>query len=304
MERTMEIRSIGVGVDLRPDGRVTAGAEHALEQARWLAASQGARIVLIHSTREDERWSAAHRTFEVHPTDPQRVGLGDALDSLRAAGIDAEIVMSKEPAWLAIIRQAIREDLDLVMAGTRAEVDNDGRPLGSVALKLVRKCPCAVWVVKPEAPNPPRIVLAAADRLPVDQRVVEFAAALTSAADGVLHVVRTFQIPLSVQLDDSEALQRFRQEQLAEHERELESWLSASNATAHVHVGVSSPARAVLEGVESLGADLVVMGTIGRGGIPGLLVGNTADRLLGKLDCSIAAVKPADFICPVVAETE
>jgi nucleotide-binding universal stress UspA family protein len=32
--------------------------------------------------------------------------------------------------------------------------------------------------------------------------------------------------------------------------------------------------------------DLVVMGTIGRSGIPGLLIGNTAERLLNRLECS------------------
>jgi universal stress protein E len=42
-----------------------------------------------------------------------------------------------------------------------------------------------------------------------------------------------------------------------------------------------------------------VMGTISRGGIPGVLVGNTAERLLPRLDCSLLTVKPEDFVCPV-----
>jgi len=46
-------------------------------------------------------------------------------------------------------------------------------------------------------------------------------------------------------------------------------------------------------------ADLVVMGTVSRTGIPGLLIGNTAEVILNNLECSVLAVKPADFATPV-----
>jgi len=44
------------------------------------------------------------------------------------------------------------------------------------------------------------------------------------------------------------------------------------------------------------------MGTISRAGIAGLLVGNTAERLLDQLDCSLLTVKPGDFVSPVGLE--
>ena len=34
------------------------------------------------------------------------------------------------------------------------------------------------------------------------------------------------------------------------------------------------------------------MGTVSRGGIPGLLMGNTAERLINRIDCALLAVKP------------
>ena len=45
--------------------------------------------------------------------------------------------------------------------------------------------------------------------------------------------------------------------------------------------------------------DLVVMGTVGRTGIPGLFIGNTAEEVLGQIDCSILAIKPPGFESPV-----
>jgi nucleotide-binding universal stress UspA family protein len=44
---------------------------------------------------------------------------------------------------------------------------------------------------------------------------------------------------------------------------------------------------------------LVVLGTVGRSGIQGMLLGNTAEKVLSTCDCSILTVKPAGFVSPI-----
>lgn len=46
-------------------------------------------------------------------------------------------------------------------------------------------------------------------------------------------------------------------------------------------------------------ADLVVMGTVARTGVPGFIMGNTAETILNQIDCSVLAVKPPGFTTPV-----
>src|SRR5262249_7150178 len=48
-------------------------------------------------------------------------------------------------------------------------------------------------------------------------------------------------------------------------------------------------------------ADLIALGSVGRSGIPGLFIGNTAEKVLRHCDSSILAVKPDDFISPVAS---
>jgi nucleotide-binding universal stress UspA family protein len=48
-----------------------------------------------------------------------------------------------------------------------------------------------------------------------------------------------------------------------------------------------------------LGADLLVLGTVGRSGIPGLLIGNTAESVLQRITCAVLALKPQGFVTPV-----
>ena len=49
-------------------------------------------------------------------------------------------------------------------------------------------------------------------------------------------------------------------------------------------------------------ADLVVMGTVVRTGLPGFLMGNTAEGILNQLDCSVLAIKPEGFVTPVTID--
>ena len=55
----------------------------------------------------------------------------------------------------------------------------------------------------------------------------------------------------------------------------------------------------VTELTRTLSADLLVMGTVGRTGIPGFIIGNTAETIFGGIDCSVLAIKPAGFVSPV-----
>lgn len=59
------------------------------------------------------------------------------------------------------------------------------------------------------------------------------------------------------------------------------------------------PEDVIPEYVVAGGVDLVVMGTAARSGMAGLLMGNTAERVLRKLPCSVLAVNPDGFVSPV-----
>jgi universal stress protein E len=298
-----DIRRIVVGVDDSEAGDLSAGSQLAVEQAHWVASTIGAHVTLLHSTRHEEQWEVSEGAFIDRPMPGGRGfrrSLEAALRSLREAGIEAELALSEERAWLAIVARVLRSDEDLVIVGKRSDSAHDGRLLGGVPQKLLRKCPCAVWVVKPDAPARPVSILAATDLSPVGERVVAFAESISSECGAELHIVHALQLPFSVQMEGSEAQERFLAESRSAAVAAIESQLSDScREAAELHIGLTSPSNAILACVDRLKSDLVVMGTISRAGIAGLSVGNTAERMLGHLDCSMLTVKPADFVCPV-----
>jgi nucleotide-binding universal stress UspA family protein len=64
----------------------------------------------------------------------------------------------------------------------------------------------------------------------------------------------------------------------------MEWWFSLARDEVHT-IG----AAVILELVQANALDLLVMGTVGRTGVPGLLIGNTAERVLSKVECSVLA---------------
>jgi len=66
---------------------------------------------------------------------------------------------------------------------------------------------------------------------------------------------------------------------------------------ARLHRG--EPDAIIPEFVVAEGVDLMVMGTVARSGLAGLLIGTTAERVLRKLPCSVLTVKPDGFVSPI-----
>jgi universal stress protein E len=74
-----------------------------------------------------------------------------------------------------------------------------------------------------------------------------------------------------------------------------------SRLEVHLAGDVILPDVAIQRFIEAHQIHLLVMGTIGRGGVGGIMIGNTTERLLPGVPCSVLAVKPPDYVSPVEA---
>jgi nucleotide-binding universal stress UspA family protein len=79
-------------------------------------------------------------------------------------------------------------------------------------------------------------------------------------------------------------------------EQKLEEWADAARAEgvqARTVLGAGTPHREILAAAAREGADLVVIGTHGRGGVERALVGSVADRVIRLAPCPVLAVRSA-----------
>ena len=66
-----------------------------------------------------------------------------------------------------------------------------------------------------------------------------------------------------------------------------------------IHLLKGQPGHVITDFANKKRTDLVVLGTVSRVGISGLLIGNTAERVLSNIDASVLTVKPEGFRTPV-----
>ncbi|MGA7800444.1 MAG: universal stress protein [Gammaproteobacteria bacterium] len=231
--------------------------------------------------------------------------------------------------FLEVIREVLRNNHDLVIKMP----ENPGllrSIFGSDDMHLLRKCPCAVWMLKPESPASYQRILAAVDvggtyaaeemqtRLALNQKVLETAASLAISDFAELHVVTVWDADAVRSLygtltgNPQQTIDAYVAELRDEHEEALEALMHevVGNLGTEVmdylkpvrHVVNGSPRREIPTLAKQTQADVVVMGTVARTGIPGFIMGNTAETILNQIDCSVLAIKPPGFASPVTLD--
>ena len=255
----------------------------------------------------------------------KREWLEDTVNSVATDGVSIDTKVLTGKPFIEIIRQVLRNDHDLIIKC--ADADSRLREIlfSSTDKHLMRKCPCPVWILKPTEREQYRRILAAVDQDPeepakdaLNRQILEMSTSMALAEYGEAHVVHAWEVfgealLRSHKWDFSEAeFEAMLEEEATGRKRWLEDLVTdcatsadtndAKDLDIHFHV-VKGPAQYVVsELARELEVDLVVMGTVARTGIDGFFMGNTAESILGQLDCSVLTIKPPGFTSPVTLE--
>jgi universal stress protein E len=312
-------RNILVGVDLAQydaaNHQPSAVARAVVQQALWLASKMNARLTFfaaLNLTTESLPYlEESDRRHLTQSTEQAAAAvLNDLVRQAEGQGIKAGEKLALGGSWLELIRQTLREKHDLLLVGTRDRKGLGRMLFGSTAIKLVRRCPCPVWVAKPESIPTPLNILVASDLSPVAEDALGLAVHLAQVTPAKIYLLHVVDFPLdhiwSTGLPDAKE-DAYRRDMRSQAEQTLQTQVDRAGArdlTPAVQVHLIDdmgglPDEGILGFIQTHKIDLLVMGTIGRSGIPGVMIGNTAERILPDLTCSLLAVKPAGFVSPV-----
>ena len=294
-----------------------AAANPAVERAAALARHVSADLTIVDVASELPKHARRLLSDELRarlvPDRASRLAaLATDLEARTAHGVRiSTAVLADQPA-LALVREVLRGGYDVLLKSHALPADGeDGAQFDALDMQLLRKCPCPVWLVGPKPPQNGR-VLAAIDPNPEDpveqalnRRIVELALYLVEAEYRelmILNVWDAFGESLLSPLASDEEVAAYVEtaQKMARHD--LDECLAPygdrlGKAIVRLERGEPGPLIPKIAAKERV--DLVVMGSIARTGIAGLLIGNTAERILGSLGCSVITVKPAGFVCPV-----
>ncbi len=300
----------------------------AFEQAVALAKVHQAKLTVIGTVYMSSVDQKSGRNNELVPilTKQRQEQLELLVKGIKNSGVIINTKVLTGRPFVEIIREVIRNDGDLIIK-TVKNTSSVVRYLFSASeMKLLRKCPCPVWIIKSTQQIGEKEILVALDyqhenmdNEALNQRLLELSISLALADFGELHVIHVWNLPYESYLrgphmsyTDSEV------DEMVNHEKAIRTqWLTdvvekSCNLYGEETMNFLKPQLHLVQGnakkivpkvTKEIGAELVVMGTVGRAGVPGLLIGNTAENILNQLDCSVLAIKPDNFESPITIDS-
>jgi nucleotide-binding universal stress UspA family protein len=298
-----ELKPIPAEITRQPRADVVVagldGSAHAAMAARWAAFeadSRGAALRLVYA------YSVPVASYAGYSMAPEDLG-----DVLRAEGDEmlagvADEIRSRHPdlqvdtrlvqgdAVLALRRESARARLTVV--GSRGNGRMAGVLLGSVAMAVAAHGTAPVAVVPTEGPGWPHdgAVVVGVDGSDTNEVAVRFAFEQAAIRGAELVAVRTWNHPKPSDegILDLPAMDRAERTRLAD---DLARWHDKYPDVVVRQQVLRGKATAMLLSLART-AQLLVVGSRGRGGFAGMVLGSTSQSLISHAVCPVVVVRP------------
>ena len=204
-----------------------------------------------------------------------------------------KVLLEQGPLWPVLNGMIEKNDIDLIVVGTRGRTGAQKLLLGSVAEEIFRLAKCPVMTVGPHvAGSAPleeklRTIVYATDFTPASERAAAYALSLAQEHQThltVLHVVEDVDRASTTNIARLREFFTKRLEKIVPPETEL--WCEPELAVAFGH-----PAEGVLEVARARKADLIVLGVRGTAAFPGHLPPAIAYKIVCQSNCPVLTIR-------------
>jgi nucleotide-binding universal stress UspA family protein len=264
---------------------LSSRCDRAQDRAARLAESWGATLHLLNvipGEAPPETPSRRHGGSEAVQAAERhiRADLGDTLGEV--------VIEHGEPAE-AILRQAAALDCQLIVTGVARDEMMGRAAVGRIVEHLVRASPVPVLVVKRRARRDYGEVVVATDFSACSRHALD--CALAWLPDAAITLFHAFQIPFEGLLGRDAHMAEMRQLAAAEQDDFLATMPEAARARIRSLLEYGPADAQLARYVADREVNLTVLGTQGRSGLAGFLVGSVAKRLLASLPSDVLMVR-------------
>lgn len=288
----------------------------ALNRAVWLSRALNAELTVVTNTFDAYGDSAStldqitQKALKAAVMNHSELWLEGLIEPLQSDDfqITHQAIWCKH-AHEAVFKMVHQGNYDLVIKATKQHSLID-RFFLHTDWNLLRHCPAPVLLVKTSEPWQHNRILASIDATSPDEghqlindNILSYSEHLADHFETDLHLANaypTIAIAFAM-IPEVSAPDDIQQYVTYQHDNAAERWANKFNINSdHIHIGEGDTEQVIVNISREIKADLVVVGTVGRGGISGVLIGNTAERLVDQLTCDVLVIKPLDGVDPNV----
>ena len=221
------------------------------------------------------------------------------MEKVQKAGIEVEMHLAEASPSEAIAKFAGRTAADLIVMATHGRTGVKHALLGSVAERTLRSVSCPVMTVKERRDDWAALrlcrIVVPTDFSPPAQRALDVARDL-AASCGPCEVllVHAYTVPLGLATYLKRGSQGIGDEITRGAREDLERLVKKmvdDGVTASFSLRQGRPDEVIVEAARRQGADMIVMGTHGRSGLPHVILGSVAERVVRTSPCPTVTVR-------------
>lgn len=274
---------------------LSARSDRAMDRATALMQQFDAELLVVHVLETTEEFRSVRRerfSPASHPNaDLVAIARRQLCADLHDVGSRVEVRIEEGDPSETILQVAKTQGCDLVVTGV-ARNETFGRlTLGKTVDRLLRDLELPLLIVTDKVRAPYRNVVVATDFSDLSRKALEFAATLfPDQSLTVFHAHAAYATYAANDLDHH--VEQFRQAAYQDYLAFVRSAALPDALRARLGVAIEwgDPAALLRELVRKIDADLVVMGTYGRGPLLHALVGSVAKRMVERLPCDALVI--------------
>ncbi len=281
----------------------------AFKQATWIAKINNAELTIVEVI-EDVPYYLREIVVKERLQLLEKAYMASSKEEMKVA---YKVLLG--PPFVEVIKEVQRNHFDLVIMEPQKPIGALTRIFCSLTIHLIRKCPCAVWIMRPKSVRERGFKIlaaidAAAENEQVDMmncKIMEVSTSLTAMANCELHVIHAWSHPWEAMLRTRPDLTKDQRHDAIKDVRiERKNYLknllgscSIQSLKHELHVIKGEPIDVIPGFILTREVDMIVIGTLCKTGIAGIIVGNTCEDILQQVNCSVLALKPDGFKTPV-----
>ncbi len=271
----------------------TAIEQIALKRAEQIAVEMNARLHLFccDHTEDMSEFSSRREAKTVLMRETEQL-LEELAAPLRKEGLAVTTEAYWNSDWQdSVVRASEQAGAHLILKSSSPHTLMERHLTRTSDVVLLRGAPCSVLLVNDPDPWTGQRLLAAITLDSDDpghdllnNAIMTEAQRLAEATQSDLHCVTA----LEQKADLAEVLQMLVDDEAESAEQKIARLYGL--LPERVHICRGSAKNSIIEVAEELRCDVVVLGTVARKGVRGLLLGNTAEKVLDRLECDILVV--------------
>jgi nucleotide-binding universal stress UspA family protein len=212
-----------------------------------------------------------------------------------------------------LIARVIKQGHDLLVKDASLEEQGERLVYGNIDQRLVRHCPCPVWLIRTSDDEvADGQVVVAVDailddpiHLELNKRLLRYGKMVAELYNVKLQILHIWDFDgtgiIRGSVDEVKFVELHKAAKQAASERiaKFLSKMSIRSQDATMHLLEGSPGRVISSYCQKNPMNSLVIGSVGRSGLSGYLIGNTAERIMNNIECSVLVVNPKQIQSPV-----